>query len=170
MKAAITIFIFLIIASLSQAQGTYTDTVTGMTIDYSSDWKHEKIYDEIMFYGTHGNIKLTKTVFDLPFSNEEFILYAEDNPDKYLEVYERISNGRMIVRNSGRTKIGNVDAYFTDILVDREDDVSDVYRRARITLTIYDNYLFNFITYPFENMYDEMIADTEEFLGNVRFP
>src|SRR5690606_17293511 len=99
---------------------TYTDTATGMSIEYSSGWKYEKIYDEIIFYGTHGNIKITKSVFDLPFSIEEYITYAEENPNKHLEVYENISGGKMIVRNSGRPRIGNVDAYFTDILVDRE--------------------------------------------------
>jgi len=120
MKTAITAIFLFIISNLSFAQGTYTDTATGMSIEYSSGWKYEKIYDEIIFYGTHGNIKITKSVFDLPFSIEEYITYAEENPNKHLEVYENISGGKMIVRNSGRPRIGNVDAYFTDILVDRE--------------------------------------------------
>jgi hypothetical protein len=168
MRTAITIFIF-IISSLTHAQGIYTDTVTGMTIDYPAGWEYKTFDDEVVFYGEFGNVSIIRQDLNLKMSAAEMVEIHEEDSLEFKELAEVSTNGKVVAINSGRTFIGNLDAYYSNMLFDKEDE-SDLYQRIRITVTVYKGSVYNFITLPHENMYDEMIADTESFLKNVRFP
>lgn len=167
----IILFILLITANLSFAQGTYTDENTGLTIDYPDGWRYEIDDTFTGLLSDDGMINIITEIETDPMSPEEFIRIGKTNTELITLMLSREYGEDYTLTDYGLTTFGGIDSYYytADIKDDFGTDQT-YFVKAKFINTNYKSYEVRVTILTVESKFDQFLTKAEEILSTAYFP
>jgi hypothetical protein len=163
----ITLFILLIAANLSFAQGTLTDELTGMTLEYPEGWTEVTSMEPAGFlYSEEGAIVIQTRYTDTVLTTDEMLDDLEKNLGKYTNILNSIYKDDIAISNFGRGIIGSHEAAVITAIMKLEESN---YQKLKLLILDHNNFAYFFIVMP-TGEDEPFTREALLLLTNVVFP
>jgi len=166
----IILFILLLTANLSFAQGTYTDENTGLTIDYPAGWKYEVMGSSPALTSDSGLIVIKSSFDDSPLSPEDFVDEMTTNQELVRLIVGASFGDDCDFLESGLISVAGVGSYYMIVEMDEDFGTDKIIRvKLKSITTNYNNYKLEFTILTAKIRFDYFLPQAEELLRTAYF-
>jgi|SRR5690606_25822626 len=151
----------------SHSQRTFTDKVSGMSLDYPDNWSEGIEQEYPLLQNENGSIIFFIRKVESVLSANEMLGQFNLNFTESNERFGSFIRAGYEMTDYGKASVGGKDAVYIDLIMKGDEEEPDF--KARLISIDHKNFSYGFYIVPEED-YDLFINEANRILESVKFP